>query len=65
MIQIPFETHPQGFWFADLIEFQSFAQAARDAYPGQTQEVAGAVILELEHELHCQICGESTEPQSS
>ena len=61
MIQVPIETEPTGYWFDDLIEFISYAAAVRKAYPDQTKEIPGAVILELEHELHCTILGEDSQ----
>ena len=61
MIQVPIETHPRGYWFDDLIQFTSYADAVRAAYPGQFKEIPGALILEFEHELHCTICGESSQ----
>lgn len=64
MIQVPIETNPQGYWFDQLVTFQSYAQAIREAYPGQFFEISGAVILELPHELHCPICCESDRLQT-
>ena len=64
MIQIPFETHPQGYWFDQLIEFQSYAAAVRAAYPEQCFEIPGAVILELPHELCLSIGCESDRPEA-
>lgn len=65
MIQVPIETDPRGYWFDDLIKFKSYADAVKTAYPGQYTEIPGAVILELEHELCCTICGEGPHDRSS
>ncbi len=66
VVQIPIETNPEGWWYTALLSFISYADVARNTYPGQSYEVPGAVILELpapvdlrvDHGLHGAVIGE-------
>lgn len=56
-LSIPIETDPRGYWLDKLVEFTSYADCIRNAYPEQYFEIPGAVILQLdsEYELPCPI----------